>query len=97
MFAVKAATRIYFIRNTETGHIKIGVSIGTRVRLLNLQTANHCHLESMGELRGTKCQERVLHRLFAAHRVLGEWFDPAITPVVEVLLRARHAQKKRRV
>ncbi|TMB23079.1 MAG: GIY-YIG nuclease family protein [Deltaproteobacteria bacterium] len=69
--------------------IKIGWALNVAERLATLQTASPQKLLVLGVLRGTIEQERLAHRLFAVHRLLGEWFAPG-----EDLMRfiADHAQ-----
>ncbi len=70
---------IYFIQSEATNHIKIGFteSDDASVRLATLQTGNANRLRLLGTIPGTLEDEKNLHRLFAAHRVSGEWFEPA--------------------
>jgi hypothetical protein len=67
---------IYFIRNIETGEIKIGVGVRPRSRLKQLQTGSSATLELMGAIPGGIWEERELHRKWQRYRVRGEWFEP---------------------
>lgn len=76
---------VYFIRNTRTKHIKIGVSENPKKRLHSLQTANHDRLEIIGVMPGSYVEETELHRRFAVHRFRnGEWFRnvPGLTRTI---------------
>jgi gamma-glutamyl:cysteine ligase YbdK (ATP-grasp superfamily) len=72
----KAQQLVYFIR-ASSGHIKIGIASNPKERLALLQIANPLPLELMGTVPGGVKLERELHSEFAAHRVSGEWFNPA--------------------
>lgn len=67
-------TRIYFIRNTVSGRVKIGVSDNPRGRLSSLQTGTTDPLEIIAEMPGDERYEQALHTAFGEHRVSGEWF-----------------------
>ena len=71
-------TVIYFIQDSDTLHVKIGYTGGDpKVRLADLQTGNPSRLVLLAATDGGQSDEAVLHRRFAAHRVAGEWFNPA--------------------
>ncbi len=69
---------IYFVQADGVGHIKIGFTDGedAAVRLATLQVGSPVPLRLLGVIRGTLSDEKDLHRRFAAHRVVGEWFKP---------------------
>lgn len=70
---------IYFIRCEGTGLIKIGFTKGNiGKRLAALQTGSASQLSPMVCHPGTMENERRLHERFAADRVSGEWFKPAL-------------------
>jgi hypothetical protein len=63
----------YFILNTINGFIKIGKSTNVPGRLRSLQTATADRLVLWLQIEGD--WEESWHRIFAANRVSGEWFD----------------------
>jgi len=65
---------IYFIQDTATNKIKIGVSQKPMERLAGLQTACVGKLILIGVMDGARQEEIALHEQFTQHR--GEWFDP---------------------
>lgn len=65
---------VYFIRQSKSGPIKIGVTSGDpRARLKALQTGSPETLHLIGCMRG---EERMVHDKFRAHMISGEWFRP---------------------
>jgi nucleoside 2-deoxyribosyltransferase len=77
---------VYFIRNTNTGAIKIGFSASPQQRLRQLQTGCADPLVIEATLPGDMSRERELHNAFAAHRLNGEWFegDPVMASLEEM-------------
>ncbi|PCJ52846.1 MAG: hypothetical protein COA79_23190 [Planctomycetota bacterium] len=79
---VKGAYRVsvYAIRDNITGHIKIGMSKDVKRRFAYLSTA-HGDKDALSIVIekdvGQYCDkhEKALHRMFADHRLNGEWFD----------------------
>lgn len=67
-------TRVYFIRNATSGHVKVGWSADPDRRLAQLQTASHDHLEVIASIPGGPETEHRIHRLLEPYRVSGEWF-----------------------
>jgi hypothetical protein len=67
---------IYFLRDPQSGLVKIGTSIRLSDRLLGLQ-AKKLRLKLLGVAEGGKKEERAIHNRFAYHRVKGEWFKPS--------------------
>jgi hypothetical protein len=65
---------IYFIQDTGSKAIKIGISYNPPKRLAALQTAHASRLTLMGVMDGGQREERALHHRFA--RLQGEWFEP---------------------
>lgn len=70
-------TCLYFVQETTSGYIKIGISRDPRARLRLLRVDNPNELEVLGLFRVNRLAERDAHRMFEAHRVRGEWFRPA--------------------
>jgi len=69
--------RVYFIRPENGGPIKIGTTVSVDARLKSLQTAWPYKLLVLVDVPGDSALECELHARFAAHRMLGEWFQPA--------------------
>lgn len=76
---------VYFIMETLTGHVKIGVSGRPADRLQSLQTASSKPLVLMACIHGSYPLEKELHARFADRRVIGEWFNITVDDVGEVL------------
>lgn len=66
---------VYFIRSGD-GPIKIGYSKNVQRRLKDLQTISPYPLSILATYPGCPSDERRFHRLFAEHRLEGEWFAP---------------------
>lgn len=65
---------IYFVRNAETGLIKIGVTINLQTRLLQLRSV-YRDLELLGIMSGTFEEKTRLHERFARQRIRRtDWF-----------------------
>ncbi|MEN1681078.1 MAG: GIY-YIG nuclease family protein [Planctomycetota bacterium] len=69
-----AGKHTYFIQQGRGGPIKIGVASDPLSRLAALQTGNPEQLFLLGSIKGD-CEGH-LHRKFAKHRLVGEWFKP---------------------
>lgn len=83
---------IYFIQNTETAAIKIGLSVDPAKRLASLQTASADPLKLLGTIEGGRDKESALHCQFSAHRLSGEWFrghPELVEAVCEIIQTAR--------
>lgn len=66
---------VYFVRQPNASHIKMGYAVNLESRLMTLQTANPEKLIVIGVIEdGTRKLERALHEYFADYRVNGEWF-----------------------
>lgn len=65
---------IYFIQDTHSKTIKIGVSKTPLARMADLQTAHHAKLILLGVMDGMQREEKALHGEFT--RLQGEWFEP---------------------
>lgn len=66
---------VYFIRETVSGHVKIGWTSGRPAsRLKALQTAHPHDLVLICSIPGDKATERALHEKYAHLRLRGEWF-----------------------
>jgi hypothetical protein len=66
---------IYFIQNTRTQAVKIGVSTDPAKRLRALQTAVPDRLVLLGAMPGGRDVEAGLHARFSVNRLGGEWFE----------------------
>lgn len=68
---------IYLIQDSTTCHIKIGFTAdNAEDRLKTLQTGNPSALVLLCTQSGSMQRETALHKLWAKHRVQGEWFRP---------------------
>ncbi|GMM93143.1 GIY-YIG nuclease family protein [Qipengyuania sp. MTN3-11] len=66
---------VYFIQAHE-GPIKIGIAVDVERRRKALQTGFPSELFIRATTTGGAEQEASYHRMFAAHRRVGEWFSP---------------------
>ena len=67
---------VYFIRNEETGSVKIGRSGDPESRLKTLQTGAEGKLVLAAVFPGWgEAEEKWLHQLFEPNRIRGEWFN----------------------
>lgn len=80
---------VYFIQS-QSGHIKIGYAKDVVARLAALQCANPEPLTLIGTVPGTRGLEVALHKRFAAHRLLGEWFT-ANADILQFIKAPNHA------
>lgn len=78
-------TRIYAIRCTDTGIVKIGHSKDPARRLRHLQTGSPTRLEIILDEAATLWHEAVLHERYAARRKHGEWFSLTERQVDEII------------
>lgn len=67
---------VYFARRSD-GLIKIGTSKDPESRVRGIGTISGMAVTLLALQWGSYKDERALHRRFAAHRVVGEWFKPA--------------------
>jgi hypothetical protein len=79
---------IYFIQDTISRAIKIGVAGDPQRRLASLQTGHPHLLILLGTVPGARKQEALLHKQFSSYRLKGEWFrgDADFFCVVQKLL-----------
>ncbi len=75
---------VYFVQVGASGPVKIGIARDPAARLANLQTAHHETLEMRAITVGGAEQEVAYHRLFAEHRLRGEWFNPHANILAEI-------------
>jgi hypothetical protein len=77
---------VYFIGSPE-GPIKIGFSRNVGQRLRELQTFSPVRLQVLATTPGDPAVERRYHRMFAEHRLTGEWFSahPDILAEIEAV------------
>jgi hypothetical protein len=66
--------QVYFIEDTATGLIKIGIAKRPGRRLNLLQVGSASKLRLIGSVHGGRELERALHTKFQEHRIRGEWF-----------------------
>ena len=78
---------IYLVEAVGADRIKIGwTAASPRRRLAELQVCSPFPLDLIGAMRGSRLDERRLHRTFEADRIIGEWF--AATPTLREIARA---------
>ena len=68
--------RVYFIRESSIGAIKIGVSKHSKRRAKELQDHSLYVITLLATVAGGYSVEFLLHRLFAHAYIRGEWFRP---------------------
>lgn len=68
---------VYFIRQGNSGPIKIGRASEVKRRIGQLQTGNPTTLQLLGWLVASNddAMEKQLHAHYSEYRVRGEWFD----------------------
>lgn len=80
-------TNVYFIQAECCGSIKIGWSHRAKQRFDYLQRFSACRLKMLAVRKAPISTESDYHRLFADHRLHGEWFTPhpdILTEVAEI-------------
>lgn len=88
---------VYFIKNIDTGHIKIGKAADPKSRFYQVYGKLKTHRELYGDAspnlkmlgwikQSTRVNEDQLHLRFKEKRVAGEWFCPSIEEEVKELL-----------
>jgi hypothetical protein len=70
---IRSDAYVYLIWHARTGYFKIGYSMYPKARERTLQ-AEDPGLELLATLKGTKQDERRLHKHYAEYRKRGEWF-----------------------
>lgn len=87
---------IYFVRDTETGHIKIGHAGQPWRRLQQMQIGAPGELVMLAMEPGAAEREADLHTQFSPERVRGEWFraSPRLLDHVRSLPRAERPQTR---
>jgi len=71
-----ADDRVYFIQDSASGHIKIGMSRKPEQRMADLQVAHSARLVLLGHIPGDRDLEGAFHERFGDLRLEGEWFEP---------------------
>lgn len=87
--------KLYLIRNGD-GKFKIGyTSRPIKYRLSEIQVGSSSQLtvEALYESKYAKMIEVVMHRMYSAYHVSGEWHDLPINIVVDFLDRARKVEE----
>jgi len=67
---------VYFVREENTGMIKIGSSEKIRARFSAMQADNSSKLTLLCTIGGGVNEESWLHEVFSGCRTRGEWFSP---------------------
>lgn len=65
---------VYFIRNDDTGTVKIGHSSNVDRRVTALSSAVGCKLTLLRTVGGGQIAEQWYHKRFSDLRIKGEWF-----------------------
>jgi Meiotically up-regulated gene 113 len=67
---------VYFVENSQSGYIKIGLSKNIRARMSSLSSSSGVNLRLLCYLETDKAEEleRELHDRFAKDNVSGEWY-----------------------
>lgn len=65
---------IYFIQDTISKNIKIGVSRNPNKRLATLQISHDSKLIILKVIKGSTREEKLLHKMYNKYRIRGEWF-----------------------
>src|SRR3954471_11906977 len=76
---------VYVIQAGEGGPCKIGHATNVAKRRSQLQCSTHVRLRLVAVYEGGEPQERVLHELFKADRVGGEWFNLRLPDALEAI------------
>lgn len=74
---------VYLIQVGGNGPVKIGHTADPLKRLSSLQVAHHDELHLLETFKGDKGLEWQLHVLFDAYHLRGEWFQPAVLPLID--------------
>lgn len=74
---------IYFLHDTARNAIKIGYSTDVEKRFKEFCTAN-VSIRVIRKITGTIKEEKLLHRVFAAQNIAGEWFDISVDDVWKI-------------
>src|SRR3954469_4428061 len=76
---------VYVIQAGEGGPCKIGHATNVAKRRSQLQCSTHVRLRVVAVYEGGEPQERVLHELFKADRLGGEWFNLRLPDALEAI------------
>lgn len=81
----KRQTQPVFLYYAQCGdRLKIGISESPNRRLRNLETGMGRVFDRVWLCKGSRAKEARLHRQFAAHRLVGEWFVAADSEIVHL-------------
>lgn len=75
---------VYFVQCGIDGPIKIGTTTNLSARLSSLRTSQPHGLAVLAIADGGRELEKAYHKQFAAHRTVGEWFNPHSDILCEV-------------
>lgn len=95
---------VYFIKNLDTGHIKIGKAASPEKRFCTVRATMRTHrvlygqsepnLKLLGWIKQSgSINEDKLHHHFSEYRVSGEWFSPNIEAEVKKILKNNESFK----
>lgn len=74
---VAIRSRLYCVYASCSDAFKFGVSLVVEHRLDQLRCAHACDLQLVGSIPERWAPERLVHQIFHAHRLRGEWFKSA--------------------
>lgn len=78
----------------EIQAIKLGIALDPEQRLRNLQTGSPVELRLLGTIPAGPAVEALLHTVFKAQLLRGEWYSPDIYDDVTTLLRILGSTKE---
>jgi hypothetical protein len=81
--AAEARSIVYYLHRPPNGLIKIGTSTDHKARFSSLR-AEYGELRLLLAYAGGRKEEAAAHNRFAAARVEGEWFRPALPLLLEI-------------
>lgn len=86
---------VVYAVQSSTGPVKFGIAEQLRERFAALCHGSPVPLKCLGWFKGGRDEERIIHSIFAADRLHGEWFQPT-PPVLSFAERFTFAQLFRR-
>jgi hypothetical protein len=69
---------VYFLRDSDRQQIKIGYSTDVERRVRSIGAMNCGRVELLGHINSPRWYEGLLHQIFSADRVHGEWFRESV-------------------
>jgi hypothetical protein len=72
---IKIDDKVYFIADTKSNAVKIGVAKDVNLRLKSLQCANPNELTLLKVINGGYKKEKELHERFKNEQIRNEWYN----------------------